>query len=89
MVMAPKENLDYRPDQEYESRNDRDEWNVVGLVGQVYIRCDETVKAGDLIIADSGIATKAVQPEQCWQVMRITSEYDAQRGYGIALVFIR
>lgn len=62
---------------------------MVGLAGQVYIRCGETVKADDLIVADSGIATKADQPEQRWQAMRITSEYDAQRGYGIALVFIR
>ncbi|KAA6476151.1 peptidase G2 autoproteolytic cleavage domain-containing protein [Bacillus swezeyi] len=89
MAMVPKEHPDYRPEQEYKSRKDREEWNVVGLVGQVYVKCDKKVKAGDFIEADGGIATKTEQPGQCWQVMKITSEYDVHRGFGIALVFIR
>ncbi|WP_307893955.1 peptidase G2 autoproteolytic cleavage domain-containing protein [Bacillus swezeyi] len=89
IAMVPKEHPDYRPEQEYKSRKDREEWNVVGLVGQVYVKCDEKVKAGDFIEADGGIATKTDQPGQCWQVMKITSEYDVHRGFGIALVFIR
>ena len=33
----------------------RDEWNIVGLIGQVYVRCDESVKAGDFIHAHNGL----------------------------------
>ncbi|ASB90027.1 hypothetical protein OZL92_11035 [Bacillus sonorensis] len=89
MVLFPKENPDYLPGQDYKSRKEREEWNVVGLAGQVYVRCDEAVKAGDLIEADGGMAAKADLPGQRWQVMNITSEYDSVRSFGIARVFIR
>ncbi|AFI27450.1 MULTISPECIES: peptidase G2 autoproteolytic cleavage domain-containing protein [unclassified Bacillus (in: firmicutes)] len=90
IVMAPMENPDYKPDKNYASREERDEWNVVGLVGQVYVRCDSTVKAGDFIQAhNDGMATKAESPKQGWQVMRVIKEFDKSKGYGVALVFIR
>jgi len=34
----PKINPEYNPEQEYINREDRPEWNIVGLVGQVYIK---------------------------------------------------
>lgn len=90
IVMAPMENPDYKPDKNYASREERDEWNVVGLVGQVYVRCDSTVEAGDFIQAhNNGIATKTVSPKQRWQVMRVIKEFDKSKGYGVVLVFIR
>lgn len=89
MVMAPKENPDYRPEEDYASRDERDEWNIVGLIGQVYVRCDETVKAGDFIHAHNGIATKSDSPNQRWQVMKVIQEFDADKGFGVAFVFIR
>lgn len=88
-VMAPKENPDFRPEEDYASREERDEWNIVGLIGQVYVRCDETVKAGDFIHAHNGIATKSDAPNQRWQVMKVINEFDADKGFGVALVFIR
>ncbi|AEB22942.1 MULTISPECIES: peptidase G2 autoproteolytic cleavage domain-containing protein [Bacillus amyloliquefaciens group] len=88
-VMAPKENPDFRPEEDYASRQERDEWNIVGLIGQVFVRCDETVEAGDFIHAHNGIATKSDSPDQRWQVMKVIKEFDADKGFGVALVFIR
>uniref|UniRef100_UPI002FD8DE88 peptidase G2 autoproteolytic cleavage domain-containing protein n=1 Tax=Bacillus glycinifermentans TaxID=1664069 RepID=UPI002FD8DE88 len=84
----PKENPAYDPESEYVPREERDEWHVVGLIGQVYVRVDNTVRAGDLIVPDGGIGTKS-EDGTGFQVMRITKEYDSKKGYGMALVFIR
>ena len=76
---------------DYKSRENRPEWNVVGLIGQIFTRIDETIKVGDFIKAkDGGIATKNENPTwQRWKVMKITTPYDNKKGYGVALVFVR
>ncbi|MEW5569583.1 peptidase G2 autoproteolytic cleavage domain-containing protein [Rossellomorea marisflavi] len=87
--LLPKENPNYTPDSEYVSRKSRDEWHTIGLIGQVYIRCDNTVTVGDTIKPKNGIATKADDRGQGWKVMKVTKPYSQTVGYGVALCFIR
>ncbi|AJA42876.1 pre-neck appendage protein (endogenous virus) [Clostridium phage phiCT19406C] len=86
-----KENLEHDMKEEYIAREDREEWNVVGLTGQVYVRIDETVVTGDFIKSDNlGRATKDDNPTYTrWRVMEVTTEYSDSKGYGVALVFIK
>ena len=88
-ISLPKENPNYRESEDYIPRSERPEWHVVGLVGQVFVRIDGTVKVGDYIQADEGIATKSNERGQGWRVMKITKPYTESIEYGIALVFIR
>ncbi|WP_263703376.1 peptidase G2 autoproteolytic cleavage domain-containing protein [Bacillus thuringiensis] len=85
-LKLPVENPYYNEKLSYLSRSNRDEWNVVGLVGQIFVRCDNTVRPGDTISAHNGIATKG---QSNWRVMSITTPYDEEKGYGVALVFVR
>ncbi|WP_277745200.1 peptidase G2 autoproteolytic cleavage domain-containing protein, partial [Bacillus safensis] len=84
----PIENPDYDPEKSkaYQSRGERKEWHVIGLVGQVMVRIDGSVKVGDTIDAKDGIATIG---QSNWRVMNIETPYDSKMGYGIAKVFIR
>ncbi|MBU8637705.1 peptidase G2 [Bacillus pumilus] len=84
----PMENPAYDPNRSksYQSRAERKEWHVIGLVGQVMVRIDETVNVGDSVKAKNGVATKG---QSNWQVMNIETPYDSEMGYGIAKVFIR
>ncbi|MEC3756660.1 peptidase G2 autoproteolytic cleavage domain-containing protein [Bacillus halotolerans] len=89
LICVPKQNPDYDAALEtaYHSRAVRDEWHVVGLAGQHYVRIDETVGQGDYLTAHNGIGTKA--SEGTWKVMKITTIYTPEKGYGIALTVIR
>ncbi|MCW0118670.1 peptidase G2 autoproteolytic cleavage domain-containing protein [Bacillus subtilis] len=89
LIRVPKQNPDYDTALEanYHSRAARDEWHVVGLVGQHYVRIDETINQGDYLTAHNGIGTKAA--EGSWKVMKITSAYTSEKGYGIALTAIK
>lgn len=87
-TQAINEEYDEEKDEEYIPRSERPEWHVVGLVGQVFIRVDDTVKPGDHITAKDGIGT-ATSEKTGWKVMKITSPFDEEKGYGIAFVFIR
>ncbi|OBS85368.1 peptidase G2 autoproteolytic cleavage domain-containing protein [Bacillus pumilus] len=84
----PMENPAYDSDKSkaYQSRAERKEWHVIGLVGQVMVRIDDTVNVGDSVKAKNGVATKG---QSNWQVMNIETPYDSEMGYGIAKVFIR
>ncbi|WP_350300589.1 peptidase G2 autoproteolytic cleavage domain-containing protein [Peribacillus frigoritolerans] len=86
--MMPKENPEW-VDGDYLSREERPEWNIVGLLGQVYVRIDNTVEAGDYLKPHEGIATRSEDFGQGWRAMKITTKYDPDKGYGIALCFIR
>ncbi|MDA1478271.1 peptidase G2 autoproteolytic cleavage domain-containing protein [Bacillus changyiensis] len=83
----PKENPDYDPKIEYTPREERDEWHVVGLIGQVFVRIDETVKNGDFIVPNDGIGTKSFDGTGLY-VMRIHKDFNKDQGYGLAKVFI-
>ncbi|WP_374115533.1 peptidase G2 autoproteolytic cleavage domain-containing protein [Bacillus atrophaeus] len=85
----PKENPHYDPqlEEEYLSRADRPEWNVVGLVGQVHVRIDATVSPGCRLKAVNGIGTKA-DSDGYGTVMSITKAYNREEGYGVAKVLV-
>lgn len=55
----PVINPDYNPDLEYIPREQRKEWDVVGLVGQVVTRQDGTLEVGGYAGCNNGIATNA------------------------------
>ena len=84
-------NVNYKEDEEYAGREDREEWNVVGLTGQIFVNVDDTVNEGDFIkVGDNGIGTKGRNEYgQNWQVMKITTEYEKTLRFGIAMVFVR
>ncbi|WEV83793.1 peptidase G2 [Bacillus velezensis] len=86
-IRIPKLNPDYDPSLEYVPRDSRDEWHVIGLIGQVFVRIDETVSVGDSVSAIGGIATKA-ESGGYGTVMRIKSPYDAEKGYGVAQMIV-
>jgi hypothetical protein len=54
----PKLNPDYDPNQEYKSRPERPEWNLVGLVGQVYINKNQRTNPKWIKIKDIDIHTE-------------------------------
>lgn len=87
IIDLPLENPKYDSSYEYKARTERSEWNVVGLTGQVFVRVDEDVQAGDWLSAKLGIGAPATQGNV--KAMRITKAYDETKGYGVALCFIK
>lgn len=88
-VEVPISNPDWEEsDGEYLDRASRPEWNVVGLMGQVFTRIDSSVQANDYIKADKGIGTKDNQ-NGSYRVLEITTPYDIEKGYGVAVVLIK
>ncbi len=88
VLMLPVENPEYNEDSSYSSREERPEWNIVGLLGQIRIRIDETVQSGDCVIANGELATKSDDSNQGYEVMEIITPYDENKGYGVALCFV-
>lgn len=88
MKSLPKPNPDYNPELDYTSRQERDEWHIVGLIGQIHVRIDDTVQAGDKIIAKNGKGSKS-EDNTGLTVMKIKQPYDSNKGYGVAIAFIR
>ena len=88
-VEVPIPNPDYiEQDENYIPRSERPEWNVVGLVGQVFTRIDATVSVNDYIKADKGVGTKD-NNNGYYRVLEITTPYDSEKGYGVAVVLIK
>ncbi|MCY8324247.1 peptidase G2 [Bacillus spizizenii] len=87
VITVPAENPDYDPSEEYKPREERDEWHVIGLIGQVFVRIDSTVRVGDSVSAIKGIATKA-ESNGYGTVMKIEVPYDEEKGYGIAKMIV-
>ena len=80
----PIENPNYNEDLPYVSRSERPEWNTVGLIGQIYKRRKDVI-AGDLINGKAGIGYKD-NVNGKGRVMAITTPYNEERGFAIALV---
>ncbi len=89
-ITYPKENPEWNPELEQVSRLKRpDEWTVVGLLGQVYVRLKEDVQPMDYVKAwQNGVGQKSLEPTNL-QVMKITQEYDAEKGYKIGFCLLR
>lgn len=87
-VETPIPNPDFVEEEGYEARSERPEWNVVGLMGQVFTRIDSTVSANDHIKPNKGIGTKD-NNNGYYRVLEITTPYDSDKGYGVAVVLIK
>ena len=58
-VHAPKVNPEYDPSTTYTKRADRPEWQIVGMMGKLYVRDDGTCEVNGYADCIDGIATKA------------------------------
>lgn len=84
---VPKENPYFNPEEEYISRSERPEWNIVGMFGQVHVRIDDTVQPGDKILPKVGKGTKSTSNEG-FHVMKVTTPFSKERGFGVAVCLI-
>ena len=57
-IHAPKENPAYDPSKTYIKRADRPEWQIVGMMGKLYVRDDGTCVVNSYADVKDGIATK-------------------------------
>lgn len=58
-IHAPKQNPDYDASQPYVKRADRPEWQIVGMMGKIYVRDDGSCVVNGYADVKDGIATKA------------------------------
>lgn len=88
-IDTPIPNPEYiESDEDYKSRGERDEWNVVGLIGQVFTKVKGDVQANDYIRAEQGIGVKD-NINGYYRVLEVTTPYDSNKGYGVAVVQVR
>ncbi|WP_436890063.1 peptidase G2 autoproteolytic cleavage domain-containing protein [Mammaliicoccus sciuri] len=88
-VEVPIPNPDYvEYEEEYIPRSERPEWNVVGLVGQVFTRFKGELKPNDYIKSDNGVGVRD-NVNGHYRVLEITTPYDSEKGYGVAVVLIK
>src|SRR5699024_10205464 len=87
-VKTAMHNADFVEEGGNEARAERHECNVVGLKGQVFTRIDSTVKPNDYIKSNKGIGTKD-NDNGYYRVLEITTPYDSEKGYGVAVVLVK
>ena len=58
-IHAPKQNPDYNATKAYIKRADRPEWQIVGMMGKLYVRDDGSCMVNGYADVKDGIATKA------------------------------
>ena len=58
-IHAPKQNPDYDTTKAYIKRADRPEWQIVGMMGKIYVRDDGSCIVNGYADVKDGIATKA------------------------------
>lgn len=58
-IHAPKQNPEYNASQPYVKRADRPEWQIVGMMGKIYVRDDGSCIVNGYADVKDGIATKA------------------------------
>lgn len=94
VVEARREVKGYDASRVYVPRSSRpDQWCKVGLLGQVRLSVAEDVVPGDVVEAGPDGIGQAFHVSRSAggrpvRVMRITSPFDASRGYAIASVFV-
>ena len=71
--MLPIKNPNYDESLVYISRDKRKEWCKVGIVGQVIVRQDGTLKSGSYINCVNGIATKSTEKTN-YRVVKVIDE---------------
>ena len=70
---VPKINPNYDDSLEYIPRDRRKEWGNVGILGQILVRQDGTLKAGDYAGCLNGFATKSTD-NKGYRVLKIVSD---------------
>lgn len=90
VIEKPIPNPEYDASKEdvYKSREQRDEWVTVGLIGQIYTRIDNTVNEGDRLNFIGGVGTKDNE-NGYFKVLEITTPYESLKGYGVAVVLVK
>ena len=58
-IHKPKENPNYDSSKPYERRSDRPEWQIVGMMGKLYVRDNGTCEVNGYATVDNGIAVKS------------------------------
>lgn len=78
-IKIQKEHKEFDLKKEQIPRSQRpEEWTLVGLLGQVYVRCDKTVQPGDYIKSKAnGTGTKAADKTRL-RAMKITTPFDGK-----------
>jgi hypothetical protein len=78
-IRVQKENPDYDPKRKPKPRSERPkEWTLVGLLGQVYVRCDDTVKPGGFVkSSNNGIGTMSGEKTKL-RAMKVTKAFDGK-----------
>lgn len=88
-VEVPIPNPDYvEYEDEYIPRSERPEWNVVGLVGQVFTRFKGELNPNDYIKAENGVGVRD-NVNGHYRVLEITTPYNSEKGYGVAVVLVK
>lgn len=65
-----------------------DEWSCVGMIGQVYVRIDDSVSIGSYLMADKGIGQRCPARTNLLCI-DIPTAYDPVKGYGVALCILK
>lgn len=71
-VHAPKQNPEYNASRPYVKRADRPEWQIVGMMGKLYVRDDGSCMVNGYADVKDGIATKASGKTNMRVMERIT-----------------
>lgn len=88
-VETPIPNPDYTESEEdYIPRSERPEWNVVGLVGQVFTRFKGELNPNDYIKAENGVGVRD-NVNGHYRVLEITTPFSTEKGYGVAVVLVK
>ena len=77
-------NPNYDPTKKYISRNDRKEWDVVGLLGKLRVRTSEQI-TGNFVDVDTN--TGMAKNGTTYPVLKKYKDYDGN--YGIVLIFFK
>lgn len=71
-IHKPKENPNYDSSKPYERRSDRPEWQIVGMMGKLYVRDNGTCEVNGYATVDNGIAIKSTEKTNMRVMERVT-----------------
>ena len=71
-IHKPKENPNYDSSKPYERRSDRPEWQIVGMMGKLYVRDNGTCEVNGYATVDNGVAIKSTEKTNIRVMERVT-----------------
>ena len=88
-IETPIPNPDYvEYEDDYIPRSERPEWNVVGLMGQVFTKFKGDLQPNDYIKSENGVGVRD-NVNGHYRVLEITTPYSSEKGYGVAVVLVK